>query len=270
MIFELIPSTLQLSRRGQRIAVGAAAFAVGLGIIAYASIPDANGVIHGCYKRASGALRVIDEGVAQCDANEIPLTWNRTGLVGPAGPQGPQGLQGPQGPAGPQGPSGPEGPQGPEGPPGPAGSGRAVTTLYGSGFATIPCSNIAETASVHTVAFTKASSNSRLRIGYSDVVDIIPTTLEGFTWIELKIDGSIITPAPVRIHLLSTDEVPGINLGYLKQFSIFGYAENISAGPHTLTVTYNFSSFQQRLCRRGRAVANNFADSFHIEIEELG
>ena len=36
---------------------------------AFATIPDGNGVIHGCYQKSGGALRVIDAGVinwAEC------------------------------------------------------------------------------------------------------------------------------------------------------------------------------------------------------------
>jgi hypothetical protein len=74
------------------------------GGIAYAAIPDAGGVIHGCYKKSSpnqGTLRVIDTEKAQtCSNAESAINWSQTG------PQGPQGIQGIQGPQGPQGPSG--------------------------------------------------------------------------------------------------------------------------------------------------------------------
>jgi hypothetical protein len=77
------------------------------GGIAYATIPDASGVIHGCYKKSSpnqGTLRVIDTDKAQtCSNSETALTWSQTG---PQGPQGIQGIQGPPGIQGPQGPSG--------------------------------------------------------------------------------------------------------------------------------------------------------------------
>ena len=50
------------------IAVAAAvavAVAITGGALAYASIPDANGVIHGCYTVKGGALRVIDTAKGQ-------------------------------------------------------------------------------------------------------------------------------------------------------------------------------------------------------------
>jgi hypothetical protein len=75
--------------------------------IAYAAIPDAGGVIHGCYKKSSpnqGTLRVVDTEKSQtCQSSETAISWSQTG---PQGPQGPQGAQGPQGIQGPQGPSG--------------------------------------------------------------------------------------------------------------------------------------------------------------------
>jgi hypothetical protein len=68
------------------------------GGIAYAAIPDAGGVIHGCYKKSSpnqGTLRIIDTEKAQtCSNAETAVTWSQTG------PQGSQGPQGPQGPSG--------------------------------------------------------------------------------------------------------------------------------------------------------------------------
>jgi hypothetical protein len=63
------------------------------GGIAYATIPDGSGVIHACYQKNQGALRVIDTDKAQtCSSSESTLTWSQTG---------PQGQQGPPGPTGP-------------------------------------------------------------------------------------------------------------------------------------------------------------------------
>src|SRR5258705_8531046 len=76
---------------------------------ASASIPDASGVIHGCFNAANGNQRIIDTAVSSCKTNEIPIQWNQTG---PRGGVGPPGLPGPQGSQGSQGPQGPQGPQG--------------------------------------------------------------------------------------------------------------------------------------------------------------
>ena len=71
--------------------------------VAYATIPDSGGVIHGCYLKAVGSLRVIDPGAGQhCTKAETPISWNQTGPQGPTGPTGPAGPQGPQGASAPQ------------------------------------------------------------------------------------------------------------------------------------------------------------------------
>jgi len=128
----------RLTRRNQRLFFISAAIITLLGVIGYASIPDSNGVIHGCYKKSGGTLRVIDDATSQCDARaEIPIMWNQTGPQGPAGPQGIQGLQGPAGPQGMTGPQGPEGPEGPAGPQGPAGPGGAIAMVYVNGDGTL-------------------------------------------------------------------------------------------------------------------------------------
>jgi hypothetical protein len=63
----------RLTRRWP-VAVVAAAALVAAGGIGYAAIPDAGGVIHTCYVKSSGALRVIDTGLGQsCKGNELPL-----------------------------------------------------------------------------------------------------------------------------------------------------------------------------------------------------
>jgi hypothetical protein len=85
--------------------------------IAYATIPDSSGVIHGCYKTQNGQLRVIDSGA--CGPSETALDWSQTGPTGAQGPTGPQGPTGSPGPTGQQGPTGQAGPRGLQGPPGP-------------------------------------------------------------------------------------------------------------------------------------------------------
>ena len=142
---------------------GALALVIGMAV-ATASIPDSSGVIHACYLKSLGIVRVIDTGQS-CSNKETPLTWNQAGPPGPkgdtgatgaqgpkgdtgdAGPQGPKGdtgdtgSQGPKGDTGDtgpqglkgdtgsQGPKGDAGPQGPQGPAGPAGSGAGLTSF---------------------------------------------------------------------------------------------------------------------------------------------
>jgi Collagen triple helix repeat (20 copies) len=98
-----------------------AGLVVGVGI-AMGAIPDSGGVIHGCYKRTEGQLRVIDPGQGgSCRRSETALTWSQQGPQGVPGPQGAAGPQGPTGDTGPQGPVGLTGPAGAVGPAGPAG-----------------------------------------------------------------------------------------------------------------------------------------------------
>ena len=85
------------------------------GGVAYAQIPDGGGVIHGCYSKPGGSVRVVDTATS-CKSGEVSLAWNQTGVQGPAGPTGPAGATGPGGPAGATGPQGPQGAQGPAGP----------------------------------------------------------------------------------------------------------------------------------------------------------
>ena len=72
------------NRTGRRrdILVGVLFTAAALGSVAWAAIPDANGVIHACYKQSNGALRVIDAPAESCDASESPLSWSQSGLSG--------------------------------------------------------------------------------------------------------------------------------------------------------------------------------------------
>lgn len=85
------------------IGIGVIVVAVAAGV-AWATIPDGQGVIHTCFKTDNGQLRVVDS--AACNASETPLSWSQTGPQGTPGPQGPPGPQGDPGAVGPTGPSG--------------------------------------------------------------------------------------------------------------------------------------------------------------------
>jgi hypothetical protein len=71
------------------IAVAASFLALGSGI-AWASIPDAGDLIHGCFD-GKGTLRVIDGSTSTCKNGETALSWNQIGPRGATGPQGPAG-----------------------------------------------------------------------------------------------------------------------------------------------------------------------------------
>jgi len=71
---------------------------------AYATIPGGDGVIHGCYAKSGGSLRVIDGSTTNCKSGEGSLDWNQQGVPGPKGDTGAPGPAGPQGDPGPAGP----------------------------------------------------------------------------------------------------------------------------------------------------------------------
>lgn len=74
---------------GFSLALAALPLAVG---VAYATIPDSQGVIHACLK--NGEPRIVDTETESCKENETALSWNQ---------QGPQGIPGETGPPGPPG-----------------------------------------------------------------------------------------------------------------------------------------------------------------------
>jgi hypothetical protein len=119
----------RVSRGGRvllALAVGGALF--GIASAVQASIPSANGVIHGCYMKSGGALNVIDTNVTACKSGQTSLDWNQRGVTGATGPQGPFGANGATGPPGLAGSTGLAGPTGPKG----ATGGKGPTGATGS------------------------------------------------------------------------------------------------------------------------------------------
>ena len=150
---------------------------------------------------------------------------------------------------------------------------RKITTFSGTQLALIACDNVTATAPFHTVPFTKATTASRLRIGYSDVAFVRTGGGESnnFPWVEVKVDDASITPTPIRMQFVYQDLYQaGTALEYSRQFTLFGYAEGIASGPHTLTVRYHFdTSSGIRKCYRGNPFLPPRVDPFQIEIEEI-
>jgi hypothetical protein len=82
------------SGRVRLAALVAVVLGLAAGGIAYATIPDADGVIHGCYKTVGGGLRVIDTDAGRaCKEGETSLKWNVAGQQGPPGPPGISGYE---------------------------------------------------------------------------------------------------------------------------------------------------------------------------------
>lgn len=181
------------------------------------------------------------------------------GAVGPAGPQGPQGSVGPQGPQGESGPAGPQGPQGPVGPQGPPGPSGVPPTSYVSGFNVqeISCSGQLNT---RTLTFTKNSDASKLRVTYSDNLGYYGTHNSAVAW-EIKLDGaSIAAPHPLKTTL-ERDQSGEYRLHY--QATLLGYALNIPAGTHTLTVHVNIARPTVFACTVGHQ------STFTLQVEEI-
>jgi Domain of unknown function (DUF5666) len=104
------------SRHSGRVVIGAVVLLGAAAGIAYAAIPDGNGVYTACMLKNVGTIRLVDPSLqsssllSHCTSVETQITWNR------GGPPGPQGLPGPKGETGPQGSQGPNGDAGPAGP----------------------------------------------------------------------------------------------------------------------------------------------------------
>lgn len=107
--------SLRTLRPSPALIVAIAALVVAIGGVAYATIPDSNGVIHACYGTGR-YLKVIPARSHQsCPKGFTPLSWNQSGPPGLPGIPGPAGSPGPQAAPGATGPAGPQGPQGPSG-----------------------------------------------------------------------------------------------------------------------------------------------------------
>jgi hypothetical protein len=66
--------------------------------LAYASIPDANGVIHACWQNVSSANKPVKllntSQKATCPSGWVAVNWNKAGPAGQQGSQGPAGVSG--------------------------------------------------------------------------------------------------------------------------------------------------------------------------------
>jgi hypothetical protein len=111
---------IHIHRPSPALALCTLALLAALGGVAWAAIPGPDAIIHGCYARRGGQLRVIDTAKHErCRRREAELNWSETGPPGPrggGGARGARGLTGARGATGATGPTGPAGPVGPQGP----------------------------------------------------------------------------------------------------------------------------------------------------------
>ncbi len=115
------------------LALGGGAYA------AVSSIPGPDGVIHGCYAKRNGALRLV-AATRKCSRKELPIAFEEIGPPGPRGSRGPTGTKGAKGitgPAGAMGATGAAGPSGPKGEQGPGASSFTTTVAQALGETTI-------------------------------------------------------------------------------------------------------------------------------------
>lgn len=68
-------------RPSPAMAVALISLLVALGGVAFATIPDPSGEIHGCFKKVNGDLRLVDSAAA-CRKNEKAIQWNQQGPPG--------------------------------------------------------------------------------------------------------------------------------------------------------------------------------------------
>jgi hypothetical protein len=134
-----------LARRARRGVLAGSALVLATAGIAYATIPDGNGVYTACMLKSTGTIRLIDPSISgttllnHCTGAEQQITFNAKGQPGPAGPPGPTG---PAGPAGNDGASGPAGPPGPTGATGSAGANGVSPTVTQLGPSDTHCSGL--------------------------------------------------------------------------------------------------------------------------------
>jgi hypothetical protein len=117
---------------GLAVVVGALAVGGGGYAMAAASAgPVGGAVIHTCFNRTTGALRVVSA-ASRCRKGESSLSFNQ---AGPQGARGNAGALGPAGASGAAGSAGPAGPAGPAGADGAAGTNGAAGQAGGTGSA---------------------------------------------------------------------------------------------------------------------------------------
>jgi hypothetical protein len=164
---------------------------------------SAASVVHACYSRLTGLVRIVDPGTP-CRIGETAISWNQ------AGPPGSPGV------AGPTGPSGPPGVSGPVGPPGPSGAANAYagpegpsTDQFGTqdvnvASVAVPAGNYAVTASVEILNFTPDYRSGACLLSDADHTvqfGVNAVTLLSGEAVPLAVTGAGTVPAPTTLVL---------------------------------------------------------------------
>jgi hypothetical protein len=193
-------------------------------------------VIHGCYQKVNGQLRVIDTDKGQaCNSSEKALDWSQTGGAGATGARGPTGSRGPTGPKGTTGArgatgttgaagmAGTTGATGPAGPSGPAGS-SAKPDVY---------------SLVSTTAFTANPDNSWHPVPNMD----LPVALATTGPVEVAWGFSMVTAGNPILTRVTVDGAPVAGSERVIDDPEAGNSTAVSslvltAGPHDITPQY--------------------------------
>jgi Collagen triple helix repeat (20 copies) len=204
-------------RVGRVVLCTAGLFAI-VGGIAYATIPDSNGVYTACRLNNVGTIRLIDPSLpstnplSHCTSLETQIQWNQQGQPGPQGLQGakgdtgPQGAQGPQGPTGgtgPQGAQGPQGPQGPQGSPGTAPDVRAGEVPLGAGDSSVAV-HFSSPMPVPYAVTTSLTIGTLLDFDFPTGTPILVVTDQSSTGFTISLEdssGGVVSPASDGIAL---------------------------------------------------------------------
>jgi len=83
--------------RHSRLFAAAAGAITLAGGVTWATIPDADLVVHTCYSQATAIFRPIDYPTQRCKSGETQLDFNQKGVKGDTGPAGAPGPPGPPG-----------------------------------------------------------------------------------------------------------------------------------------------------------------------------
>jgi hypothetical protein len=86
-------------RPSPALIVSIIALVLAMGGFAVAAIPDSSGVVHGCYKKKKGTLRLVTG--SKCKKSERSISWNQKGQAGANGATGAKGDKGDKGDTGP-------------------------------------------------------------------------------------------------------------------------------------------------------------------------
>jgi hypothetical protein len=199
------------------LAVGAGVF--GIATAVQASIPDAQGVIHGCYSTSlahgspTGALRVIDTAKlnGNCASWETALNWNQTG------PRGPTGARGPTGPKGATGAKGPTGAKGATGP------SEAVSATASVG--TPPSSPTAQGGITAASTFTTTVAG---KLQLSKPIDAYLACANNVgVWWWITLDGAVVPSSFTHTQA---------GTSFISQTLVGVTASSVAAGTHTMDI----------------------------------